>query len=523
MMYSLIASSPVAADMTTHPFWIFDWTQVPHPDVAFCCVVLFLSGVLCSAAGIGGGGIYVAVLMVAGGLTPHDAVPLSKAIVFLGSISSLILNLRRSASRDATGQKPCVIDYNVCRLVVPAALIGTLLGVLLNRRLAGSTIVFVLTAVLVFMTFMVTQTAVKQYWSELAMEQGSTDSVRACSGEEDGESGISAEVADSASDREPLLSSSPSAGGGRAPSYHAACSSVSLTSPSPAAVAELKGNKIATLSELRTKDVWLSGFVLMIVAVSGVMHFHTEACRAEVLGLGIQPTTKRNSTLLLSSGFRQAVDVFVYSAVDSVDSEAFEGHIQGACLHPLLTTLAGSRMETWMSDARFASLIHSMVLVVPMFVCIALAIFYAQTAINDQKWTLSGVAAYQSMAVATGLLAGLVGVGGGLIFSPFFLVAGMDPSVAVGTSATCVIFTSSSTTLQYVFTDRIVMSLALAYGLVNLVASYVGTSLVHLLQDKCSARKSYITFIVAAGVALSTVLSVVKFVALSWESSPVAH
>ena len=52
------------------------------------------------------------------------------------------------------------------------------------------------------------------------------------------------------------------------------------------------------------------------------------------------------------------------------------------------------------------------------------------------------------MAFVTGVLAGLVGIGGGLIFSPFMVWAGVNPHVAVATSTFCVIFTSTSTTLQ---------------------------------------------------------------------------
>merc|ERR1740121_1789970 len=99
------------------------------------------------------------------------------------------------------------------------------------------------------------------------------------------------------------------------------------------------------------------------------------------------------------------------------------------------------------------------------------------------------ILSYQVMAVSTGLLAGLVGVGGGLIFSPF-LVMGMDPSVAVATSSTCVLFTSSSTTIQYLFTDRAIMSLAFVYGMITLVASWMGTSLVHQLQDRFKGQQS---------------------------------
>merc|ERR1712151_731943 len=87
---------------------------------------------------------------------------------------------------------------------------------------------------------------------------------------------------------------------------------------------------------------------------------------------------------------------------------------------------------------------------------------------------------------------------------------GVEPTVAVATSSTCVIFTSSSTTLQYLLTDRVIVSLMCVYGTMNVLASYAGTAFVHFLQDRFTARKSYITAIVAAGVLLSAVLSLAK-------------
>merc|ERR1719387_1386327 len=116
------------------------------------------------------------------------------------------------------------------------------------------------------------------------------------------------------------------------------------------------------------------------------------------------------------------------------------------------------------------------------------------------------------MAFITGALSGLVGIGGGLIFSPFFLVSGVEPAVAVATSSTCVIFTAASTTMQYLLTDRVIMSLTLLFGVVNLVASAAGTKLVHLLQEKFGSRKSFISGIVLVGVLVSFILGVYKFI-----------
>merc|ERR1719502_687674 len=96
---------------------------------------LIIFGSLCAAAGIGGGGIIVSVLMNFGELSPHDAVLLSKAIVFFGSVCSLILNLgKRSLSskdQDTTETAPePLINWHIAKIIVPMALVGTLLGVM---------------------------------------------------------------------------------------------------------------------------------------------------------------------------------------------------------------------------------------------------------------------------------------------------------------------------------------------------------------------------------------------------------
>merc|ERR1719310_738317 len=137
---------------------------------------------------------------------------------------------------------------------------------------------------------------------------------------------------------------------------------------------------------------------------------------------------------------------------------------------------------------------------------------FAQDLHQNQEWPMSKILTYQVMALVTGCLAGLVGIGGGLIFSPFLLVSGVEPATAVATSATCVIFTSSSTTVQYMLIDRIHMALAVFYGLVNVASSAVGTKMVHHLQASFAKQRSIITFIVAAAVGISMLMSLYKAV-----------
>lgn len=444
MSYDLSGSSlvfqseiPTGAEIT-HPFWVFEWDLIWHEQVAFCSVVLFFAGILCSAAGIGGGGIYVAVLMVSGRLTPHNAVPLSKAIVFFGAVASFFVNMLYALRwPGATGERKNVIDVDACRLVVPATLIGTFLGVLLNRHTSDYIIVMLLTTILGLMTGMVARTARSQAIEEREEEQNVSTSVNA--------GAVAQTPTGEAGEGTPLLGDSD----------------LSVMIP--------KSRK----QVFSLKDAGMGGVLLAVVVTGGILRFHMQQCRAEVLG---------------------------------------DASKLGACNHPV-NAMFRHQMEHWMSDSKTAMVLEQLVWTLPIWACIALAAHFGTVANREVGWQARSIITYQVVAVLTGLIAGLVGVGGGLIFSPFFLLTGMEPAVAVGTSATCVLFTSSSTTIQYIFTDRIIMSLALVYGLVTCVASLVGTFLVHYIQDKY-ARKSYITTIVAVGVAISAMLSVVKFIYL---------
>jgi len=124
---------------------------------------------------------------------------------------------------------------------------------------------------------------------------------------------------------------------------------------------------------------------------------------------------------------------------------------------------------------------------------------------------------YSMMAFVTGILAGLVGIGGGLVFSPFMIFAGMNPHVAVATSTFCVIFTSTSTTMQYLMMGRIFVPLAICYGLCNQLSSYWGTIIIHHIQDKYPNKKSYVTGIVFAALVGSAALTALKLHSMAVE------
>lgn len=425
-----------SANMFVH-FWQFDWTEVMHIEVLWCSIALTLGGVLCAAAGIGGGGIIVTVLMVCGMLTPYDAVPLSKAVVFFGAMMQLALNWGKKATSDGSGQEKELIDWGIVRLIVPMALTGTLLGVLFNAGAPGWSIVAMLTVVLSSMTWATLQKGLEQRANELGLA--------------------------AADNEETALLPGP-----RPPSAPAA---------PPAPVVDEQQKQDAAKAANSSMNYGMLFALLVLVIIGGVLRHHMGFCLDEL-------------------------------AAGSLKEDITRG--ESACRHPVLEALFGNSMEKWMSNDGTAMGFMSTVMVVPVGVCLMIGFYFAHDLVVNQGWEVSKIMTYQVMALITGCLAGLVGIGGGLIFSPFLLIMGIDPATAVATSATCVIFTSSSTTMQYMFIDRIRMVLALWYGIVNLAASAGGTKLVHYCQDAFQGKKSLITFIVAAAVGISTILAVAK-------------
>lgn len=433
----------------SHPFWHFEAWRIMTIESAICSFTLMLAGVLCSAGGIGGGGIYVTVLMIAGQLSVHDSVPLSKAIVFLGSISSLLLNLNKTF-RTSSQAKTALIDYNIVRLVVPSSLIGTYLGVVLNNTLGSYVILLLLTLILIVMTGMVVKQAYDQYREEMEDEHNNPSERQTRDVEEILQSGRSL---------------GPEHGYEDAPRpQHEPANVGACTSPGTS----------SQRGVVTRRDLALAACVLLVVIASGVTQFHARACQEALEGTSM-----------------------IHRDI---------GH---ACHHEIFFFLEFSGgMEAAVASHGDAILFVS--LLVPLFLCTTVTALFTHQCVTAEEWDMGNALFFETMAVLTGCLAGLVGIGGGLIFGPFFLLMGVEPAVAVATSSTCVIFTSSSTTMQYLLTDRIIISLTLMYGLVNLVASYVGTKCVHYLQDNFATRRSYITIIVGTGVLISAVLSATK-------------
>ena len=110
---------------------------------------IILGSALSNAGGIGGGGLLIPLLILVFNFYTHEAIPISKLMIFAGAVTSFILGFRQKHPF----RESITIDYNIPFLLVPMLLFGTMVGVTLNKVTPPWVILISLTLILVINTY----------------------------------------------------------------------------------------------------------------------------------------------------------------------------------------------------------------------------------------------------------------------------------------------------------------------------------------------------------------------------------
>lgn len=111
-------------------------------------VLIFLMSALANSTGIGGGEIMVPLLILLFFFDTHSAVPLSLAIMLGGNFIKTVL---RIPERHHEVDRP-IIDYHLVALTLAPLLVGATSGFMINRVLPDWLILFLMTALLFYLT-----------------------------------------------------------------------------------------------------------------------------------------------------------------------------------------------------------------------------------------------------------------------------------------------------------------------------------------------------------------------------------
>ena len=130
----------------------------------------FIAAAFATAAGVGGGGIYVPLGMMLMRFSAKPATGLSQCSIFGAALAGLMLNTR---SRHPTADRP-VIDMDMALILAPMEMAGALLGVIVQSTVPEWLIVLIMFVVLGITAFRTFQSGLKRMRKDQAAEDHST-------------------------------------------------------------------------------------------------------------------------------------------------------------------------------------------------------------------------------------------------------------------------------------------------------------------------------------------------------------
>ena len=122
---------------------------------------------------------------------------------------------------------------------------------------------------------------------------------------------------------------------------------------------------------------------------------------------------------------------------------------------------------------------------------------------DDPVWNAKTLRFYGMFTFIAGIVAGLTGIGGGMVLGPVMLVMGIHPRVSSAVNATMVVLTSSSVAFIFVISGLVPWSYAVFYFLVCLFGAFVGKRRIDR-YIKRTGRASLLIFILATIITLAT-------------------
>ena len=352
-----------------------------------------------NASGLGGGLLFIPVLLLIMNFYPHEAIPISKIVIFAGALTSFMQNTRVKRP----GRNTKALNYNLVIVNAPNLLIGTVLGVTLNKILPNAIILFLLCLLLFFYSYKTFKTFLKLYREESSGELHSLSSQY---------NTISHNNND-----------------------------INLQEERPIESELFKDQFLLRWDKLK---YILIPFLIMA-------------------GLSIL----RESQIVSKCSSFYWVLMFSFLVIVMIYDYFIFKHIE--------TEYSYRRIINFPYDER------------------------------DINWTKETIIKLCCIGFLAGFIAGVIGIGGGVVLGPILLDLGIHPIVGTVTTNMLVLITSSSTTFQFILFKM----LNLEYGVICIVfsalGSYCGTYLVNTYVKK-TGKQSFIVLILFCVVITSAIV-----------------
>jgi len=124
---------------------------------------------------------------------------------------------------------------------------------------------------------------------------------------------------------------------------------------------------------------------------------------------------------------------------------------------------------------------------------------------GDVLWDWQKVKFYSAGTFFAGVIAGLIGIGGGMVLGPLMIQMGVLPQVAAGTTATMIVLTSSSAAFLYVSTGQVPPVYAVTFFFTAFCGALVGKTQIDAYVKR-KGLASILIFILAGIIAFASVM-----------------
>ncbi|KAG7389583.1 hypothetical protein PHYBOEH_007401 [Phytophthora boehmeriae] len=441
--------------------------------IAFSCTALGAGG------GVGGGGLLVPMYILSG-LNPKHAIPLSKVTIFGSAIAVYVVNFRR---KHPLNRNRPLIDFALVGLMEPMTLVGTVFGVMLNHIFPNWLILVLLVTLLSFITYKTflkgNQIQVKECKLQLALIKSA-------------------------------LKGGPNGGGrGRLWSIYRR---FDVEVAARRWLAKTRRRRKARQIRQEDEEDFRS-----LPPLPDRKHSSSDplVSSLENRGFGTFPSDDSQKTQRRSIVERREARIFPFEYIGPL--------IVSWALILVQSILRGGHGAPSAIGVTCNSSDYWLLTLLPLMILVAISVWvgYRLRLLNrykvlgnyqfiegDIRWIQHRVLLFPAVCTIAGVAAGLLGIGGGMVKGPIMLEAGVLPVVQSATASYMILFTASSTTLQFAingqFPGELQFDYMTWYALVGCLGGLCGLKCVSFFVKKYK-RESIMVYTLAATIGLSAV------------------
>jgi len=419
--------------------------------------VTALGLMIASSGGIGGGGILVPVFILVLGLHTKHAIALSNITIVGGAIANTMVNCRKCRPDANKG----VIDWDIIVMMEPLTIFGALLGSLLSKVLPNIVLTVMLLVILFIMSFRTLKKGLKMWRDEHRHEEHLDIKQIACTA--------------------------------KSCILHWHFSRNSTFEPPPE-------DDIATQSA--STGSWKQDCPYHKLPENDIDVAEDHGSAHEMMG---PPGLSLKIGLLTLC--------FVGTSTMTI--------LKGSGSDPSPLGIACGTLSYWVLYLSS----------IPWVACFA--IYFRHRLVKEQElkntaghrflpgeicWDAKTTVKFPLLCSLAGLMAGMFGVGGGIVKGPLLLEMGVSPVVSSATSATMILYTSASATVSFAALGMLSFHQSLAFFLLGFFCTLIGQTLMKVMLG-VHERQSLIVFSIGSVLVLSGCLIAVHAVADAWTRS----